>query len=94
MTYDLQTLLLIEVDTLAVLASLVCGVLIWRSRREVPDRSRIILFLITLTALPLVSKVFSLMMHGLDNRFVEVLPIVPTYYHGTDNHRADAALCH
>lgn len=78
MTYDLQTLLLIEVDTLAVLASLVCGVLIWRSRREVPDRSRIILFLITLTALPLVSKVFSLMMHGLDNRFVEVLPIVPT----------------
>ena len=78
MTYDLQTLLLIEVDTMAVLASLVCGVLIWRSRREVPDRSRIILFLIVLTALPLIGKVISLMMHGLNNRFVEVLPIVPT----------------
>ena len=78
MTYDLQTLLLIEVDTMAVLASLVCGILIWRNRREVPDRSRLILFLITLTALPLISKVFSLMMHGLNNRFVEVLPIVPT----------------
>ena len=78
MTYDLQTLLLIEVDKMAVLASLVCGVLIWRSRREVPDRSRIILFLITLTALPIIGKVASLMMHGLDNRFVEVLPIVPT----------------
>ena len=39
MTYDLQTLLPIEVDKMAVLASLVCGVLIWRSRREVPDRS-------------------------------------------------------
>jgi hypothetical protein len=45
MTYDLQTLLLIEVDTIAVLASLVCGVLIWPNRREVPDRSRIILLL-------------------------------------------------
>lgn len=78
MTYDLQTLLLIEVDTMAVLASLVCGVLIWRNRREVPDRSRIILFLITLTALPIIGKVASLMMHGLNNRFVEVLPIVPT----------------
>lgn len=78
MTYDLQTLLLIEVDTIAVLASLVCGILIWRSRREVPDRSRIILFLITLTALPIIGKVASLMMHGLNNRFVEVLPIVPT----------------
>lgn len=78
MTYDLQTLLLIEVDTMAVLASLVCGVLIWRNRREVPDRSRIILFLITLTALPLIVKVASLMTHGLNNRFVEVLPIVPT----------------
>ena len=78
MTYDLQTLLLIEVDTIAVLASLVCGVLIWRKRQEVPDRSRIILFLIVLTAVPLIGKVFSLMMHGLNNRFVEVLPIVPT----------------
>ena len=78
MTYDLQTLLLIEVDTMSVLASLVCGVLIWRSRREVSDRSRIILFLITLTALPLIGKVISLIMHGLNNRFVEVLPIVPT----------------
>ena len=78
MTYDLETLLLIEVDTLAALASLVCGVLIWRNRRGVPDRSRIILFLITLTALPLIGKVASLMMHGLNNRFVEVLPIVPT----------------
>ena len=78
MTYDLQTLLLIEVDTMSVLASLVCGVLIWCSRREVPDRSRIILFLITLTALPLIGKVISLMTHGLNNRFVEVLPIVPT----------------
>lgn len=78
MMYDLQTLLLIEVDTIAVLATLVCGVLIWRSRREVPDRSRIILLLITLTALPLLGKVISLMMHGLNNRFVEVLPIVPT----------------
>ena len=78
MTYDLQTLLLIEVDTMAVLASLVCGVMIWRSRRGVPDRSRIILLLITLTALPLIGKVISLMMHGLNNRFVEVLPIVPT----------------
>lgn len=63
---------------MSVLASLVCGVLIWRSRREVPDRSRIILFLITLTALPLIGKVISLMMHGLNNRFVEVLPIVPS----------------
>ena len=78
MTYDLQTLLLIEVDTIAALASLVCGILIWRNRRGVPDRSRIILFLITLTALPLIGKVISLMMHGLNNRFVEVLPIVPT----------------
>ena len=78
MTYDLQTLLLIEVDTIAVLASLVCGVLIWRNRCEVPDRSRIILFLIVLTSLPLIGKVISLMMHGLTNRFVEVLPIVPT----------------
>lgn len=78
MTYDLQTLLLIEVDTLAALASLVCGILIWRNRREVPDRSRIILFLLTLTALPIIGKVASLMMHGLNNRFVEVLPIVPT----------------
>ncbi len=78
MTYDLQTLLLIEVDTMAVLASLVCGILIWRSRREVPDRSRIILFLITLTALPIVGKVASLMTRGLNNRFVEVMPIVPT----------------
>ena len=78
MTYDLQTLLLIEVDTLAALASLVCGVIIWRNRREMPDRSRFILFLITLTALPLIGKVASLMMHGLNNRFVEVLPIVPT----------------
>jgi AraC-like DNA-binding protein len=78
MTYDLQTLLLIEVDTIAALASLVCGVLIWRNRREVPDRSRLILFLITLTALPIIGKVASLMMHGLNNRFVEVLPIVPT----------------
>ena len=78
MTYDLQTLLLIEVDTMAVLVSLVCGVLMWRNRREVPDRSRIILFLITLTALPIIGKVISLMTHGLNNRFVEVLPIVPT----------------
>ena len=78
MTYDLQTLLLIEVDTIAALASLVCGVLIWRNRRGVPDRSRIFLFLITLTALPLIVKVASLMGHGLNNRFVEVLPIVPT----------------
>ena len=78
MTYDLQTLLLIEVDTIAVLASLVCGVLIWRSRREVPDHSRIILVLIVLTALPLIGKVISLMKHGLDNRFIEVLPIIPT----------------
>ena len=78
MTYDLQTLLLIEVDTIAALASLVCGILIWRNRREVPDRSRIILFLLTLTALPIIGKVASLMMHGLNNRFVEVLPIVPT----------------
>ncbi len=57
MTYDLQTLLLIEVDTMSALASLVCGILIWRSRHGVPDRSRIILFLITLTALPLIGKV-------------------------------------
>ena len=78
MTYDLQTLLLIEVDTIAALASLVCGVLIWRNRRGVPDRSRIFLFLIVLTALPLIMKVASLMIHGLNNRFVEVLPIVPT----------------
>ncbi|MBO4893121.1 MAG: helix-turn-helix domain-containing protein [Prevotella sp.] len=78
MTYDLQTLLLIEVDTLAVLANLVCGVLIWRSRHEVADRSRIILFLLVLTALPLIGKVLSLMTHGLNNRFVEVLPIIPT----------------
>ena len=78
MTYDLQTLLLIEVDTLAVLASLVCGILIWRNRREVPDRSRMILFLITLTCLPMIGKVISLMTHGLNNRFVEILPIVPT----------------
>ncbi|MBQ7427273.1 MAG: helix-turn-helix domain-containing protein [Prevotella sp.] len=78
MTYDLQTLLLIEVDTIAALASLVCGVLIWRNRRGVPDRSRIFLFLIVLTALPLIVKVASLMTHGLNNRFVEVLPIVPT----------------
>ena len=78
MTYDLQTLLLIEFDTIAVLASLVCGVLIWRNRCEVPDRSRIILFLIVLTSLPLIGKVISLMMHGLNNRFIEVLPIVPT----------------
>lgn len=78
MTYDLQTLLLIEVDTMSALASLVCGILIWRSRHGVPDRSRIILFLITLTALPLIGKVASLMTHGMNNRFVEVLPIVPT----------------
>jgi hypothetical protein len=44
----------------------------------VPDRSRLFLFLITLTALPLIVKVASLMVHGLNNRFVEVLPIVPT----------------
>ena len=78
MTYDLQTLLLIEVDTIAVLASLVCGVLIWRNRQGVPDHSRIILVLIVLTALPLIGKVISLMKHGLDNRFIEVLPIIPT----------------
>ena len=53
MTCDLQTLLLIEVDTLAALASLVCGVLIWRNRREVPDRSRFILFLITPLLVPM-----------------------------------------
>lgn len=78
MTYDLQTLLLIEVDTMAVLANLACGALIWRNRREVADRSRFILLLIMLTTLPFVGKVASLMMHGLDNRFVEVLPVVAT----------------
>lgn len=78
MTYDLQTLLLIEVDTMAVLANLACGALIWRNRREVADRSRFILLLIMLTTLPFVGKVASLMTSGLDNRFVEVLPVVPT----------------
>ena len=78
MTYDLQTLLLIEVDTMAVLANLVCGTLIWRNRREVTDRSRTILLLIMLTTLPFIGKVASLMTTGLSNRFVEVLPVVPT----------------
>ena len=78
MTYDLQTLLLIEADTIAVLVNIVCGMLIWRSRLEVPDRSRTILLLIILTKLPFIGKVASLMTSGLDNRFVEVLPVVPT----------------
>ena len=78
MTYDLQTLLLIEVDTIAVLANLVCGLLIWHRRREVADRSRIILLLFILIGLPLVGKVVMLMVKGLNTRFVEVLPVTST----------------
>ena len=78
MIYDLQTLLLIEVDTIAVLANLVCGMLIWHRRRDVADRSRIILLLIILIGLPLIGKVAMLMMYGLNNRFVEALPVTPT----------------
>ena len=78
MTYDLQTLLLIEVDTIAVLANLVCGLLIWHRRREVADRSRIILIMFILIGLPLIGKVTMMMMNGLNNRFIEVLPVTPT----------------
>lgn len=78
MKYDLQTLLLIEVDTIAVLANLVCGMLLWHRRRDVADRSRIILLLFILLGLPLVGKVVMLMMKGLNTRFVEVLPVTPT----------------
>lgn len=72
MVYDLQTLILIEVDTMAVIANAVCCALLWLHRRNVASRSSIILISICMALLFLfATKVTVLISHGLDNSFVE-----------------------
>ncbi|MBQ7419705.1 MAG: hypothetical protein IJV17_03070 [Prevotella sp.] len=74
MTPDIQTQILIQVDTIAVLTNAVCAYLMWRFRKDVTDRSRYILgTLFLLTVIPFSVKVQSLMTSGLGNRFIEVL---------------------
>ncbi len=74
-TYDMNSIILFTFGILNMLAALVAGVLVWRSRREVSDRSRIFLALsLFLCTLVFMQKSLRLIVHPQSALLTEAMP--------------------